>query len=242
MKVNADQIIRETIEAFNQSVEQKNKFALLTDLLDSVEYKELHSSPLVPLEIKIDIDAFCQEITKFDHKFQQWGSQHTNLPRYGLSIVNKSGKLIENDPINGSLFEWNKSNPSVPLFETDCTMPTEVLNLPSLAPLSVFNNYWARSNILKWGPGGEFKPHIDAVIPTPWIRLWGTTDYNNCKLRFYNNATGLMEIFENVDPGRLYIIDTTLVHDAYNNEGIVYQFFLSVFPSAKNIIKGLINV
>lgn len=234
MFVNEQQIIKDTKSAFFSSAIQKQKYNSIDKFVTEEQYKELHTNFLVPLDIKIDVDFFTQEIQKYNMYFEQWGKQHQDLPRYGLALVNQRGTLITGDPINGSLYEWNVNNPSDPILETDCCSPTPVMSLESLNPLSLFDGHWCRSNIILFKDCAEFKPHIDTLIPSPWIRLWGTTS-NSIKLRFSRNNQ-LLD-YGDVEPGRIYLIDTSLVHDARCNGEDGYQFFLSVLPSAYQLVK-----
>lgn len=236
MQINEEQIIKETKEAFLSSKVQQLRYNQIQDFINEDEYAELHTAPLVPLNIKIDPTRFENEILFFDVSFEQWGNNHQELPRYGLALVNQDGQLKDKDPINGSLYEWNVANPQEPLLELDCREPTDVMFLPSLKPLQIFDGHWCRSNILKFKEGAEFKPHIDTLIPSPWIRLWGTTN-NNTVLRFAKN--NYLEDYTEVEPGRLYIIDTSIVHDARCIKDQGYQFFLSVLPSAYKLLKQL---
>ncbi len=48
-----------------------------------------------------------------------------------------------------------------------------------------------------------------------------------------------MKSITGIESGRLYLIDTSQVHDAVSHDE-VYQFFLSVSPTALNIIKELL--
>ncbi len=239
MIVDSKQIIDDTLKVFYSSEAQRKKFSSLTDVVDQDSYHKLHPRFLTPLDIKIDCKLFEKEIAELSAWFEQWGTEHTHLPRYGLALVNQDGQLKEKDPINGSLYEWNSRYPDNPILETDCQQSTSVLNISSLAPLRLFDGHWTRSNILKWGQGAEFKPHIDAIIPSPWIRLWGTTD-TNLKIRSANVLTGEMVAEEQVEAGRIYIIDTSLVHDAVNYGNTAYQFFLSVKPTAVDLLNKLI--
>lgn len=238
MLVNTDSIIKETKAAFFSNDIQKEKYAQLTDFVSQSVYDDLHTTPLVPLDIKIDLNAFAAEISEYERYFEQWGNQHLELPRQGVALVNQYGHLQDNDPINGSLYEWNINNPTQPLLETDCKRPTEIMYMPSMKPLQVFKGHWCRSNILLWDKGAEFKPHIDTLVPSPWLRLWGTST-NSIKLRFAQDDK-LVE-HPDVEPGRIYLIDTSLVHDAYCDQEPGFQFFLSVLPSAVNIIKEKIQ-
>jgi hypothetical protein len=238
MIVDTEKIISDTVKVFNHSPAQQKKFAEIKSYISEEDYKVLHKNFLTPLSIKIDCELFLKEITQYSDHFKQWGKQHTHLPRYGLALVNQDGILKKQDPINGSLYEWNLNNPNNPIIESDCLVPTEVMKLQSLKLFSIFEGHWCRSNILKWDTSAEFKPHIDTVLPSPWIRLWGTTDPDNLNLRFANNKGELIKV-NGIEKGRIYIIDTSVVHDAvsYNN---VYQFFLSLLPSSVPILKTMI--
>lgn len=237
MKVDTKKIISDTLAIFGKSDAQKKKFAELTSYVSESDYAELHKSFLTPTSIKINCSQFLDEIKNYDNYFEQWGTQHTHLPRYGLALVNQDGVLKQRDPINGSLYEWNMRYPESPIIETDCKVPTEVIRLDSLAPLNIFKGHWCRSNIFKWGPSADFKPHIDTVIPSPWIRLWATTDVNKVDVRFDNGQGELVSV-QGLENGRVYIIDTSVVHDAASVD-TVYQLFLSVLPSAINILKDV---
>lgn len=156
MKIDKDSILQETFKAFDNP--------LFKEILDNNEtvniedYKRLHTKCLVPTNITIDTMLLKQEVQQY--KFSQWGNNHTHLKRYGLALVNQSGTLIDNDPINGSLMAWNQQNPDKPLLEIDCRKPTEVMSISSLDPLRVFDGYWTRSNIFKWDKDAYFStPH-----------------------------------------------------------------------------------
>lgn len=237
--IDADQIITNTKEVFFKSKIQKEKYSKITEFIDLEEYKALHKTFLTPLAIKIDVSNFLEEIKQFDNFFEPWGNEHRHLPRFGLALVNQDGSFKSKDPINGSLYEWNKNNPNEPIIESDCRSITPAMNLDSLRPLNIFNGHWYRSNILKWHEGAEFKPHIDAIIPSPWLRLWGTTSSTDMEIRFWNPSSKKMQAVYNIEPGRIYLIDTSLVHDA-ESFGDVFQFFLSVDPGCSKKIKSLI--
>jgi hypothetical protein len=206
--------------------------------LDQPRYQHLHRSFLTSTTLKIDVELFKSEIKSFSDYFFQWGKHHAELPRYGAALVNQDGILHNNsDPINGSLYEWNSLNPDHSIIESDCQMPTEIMNLPSLSSLDIFRDCWYRSNILKWNKGARFLPHIDNLLPAPWIRLWGTTS-SNISLRYWNNVE-MIEV-KNIVPGQIYIIDTSLVHDAESFEDDVYQFFLCVSTGAYDLLERLV--
>jgi len=237
MRVNSEEIIRLSKEVFLTSDIQKQKYNSLVGWIHEEDYTRLHPFFLTPIDIKIDVEQFNKEIVAYNDFFEQWGNEHLHLPRYGLALVNQTGELHHNDPVNGSLYEYNLKNPNNPLLETDFNQETEVMDLPSLRPLKQFSNHWLRSNILFWKPGAHFKPHIDTVVPSPWIRLWGTTT-DGIKLRYAVNDE-LVDTTE-VEPGRLYLIDTSIVHDAICEDASGYQFFLSCSTGLYGRLRRLI--
>ena len=70
-----------------------------------------------------------------------------------------------------------------------------------------------------------------------WIRLWASMD-PNLVVRFNNPITGELESID-FEPGRIYIVDTSIVHDAYATANNVYQLFLSVMPETTTLLKTL---
>ena len=234
MKINAQAIIDETIEVFEKSG-AADIYRSCKDLVGDEDYKRLHPSALTPTSILIDSDLFNNEIKQYNNYFEKWGTDHQELERYGLALVNQDGVLKTKDPINGSLMAWNRDNPTHSLLETDCVVSTPVMMMQSLSPLSILNGHWCRSNILKWQDTAGFYPHIDTIVPSMWIRLWATTS-PDIVVRFYNPKTGELEQFKDIELGRVYVTDTSIVHDAYATGNNVHQLFLSVLPSALDVL------
>ena len=148
--------------------------------INEEQYGKLHTAPIVETDIDIDIVAFKDEISEFE--FTQWGSTHTNYPRFGTPLVNTTGSMDEeNDPSRMPLDEHfikyqDKDNI---LFDHDIREKTPAFYMKSLKPLTdVFGEYMCRSAILKWDKMGHFKEHVDVKVPTPNLRLWGTTSKN----------------------------------------------------------------
>jgi hypothetical protein len=230
------QIIPNTVKVFTSNSLARKMQEL--PCVDEEKYKLLHKRFLTPLDIKINVDQFIKEIEYYNSFFQPWGNN--TLTRYGLPLVNYNGKYDnELDPTNNSLTDWNKKNPDNQLIETDFRTTTDVLNLSSLKSLRVFDGTWCRSNILKWNNGAGFKPHIDAIIPCHWLRLWGTTSAKSFELGYYKDNEWV--VVQDIEPGRIYLIDTVLIHKAKStSDETIYQFFISVDPSAINLIERLI--
>ena len=232
--IDADSIIKSTVEVFEKS----GALNRVLETVDADAYRALHTAFLVPLDIKIDVDTFLKELQPYQNYFEKWGKDF-DLPRYGLALVNRSGVLHTPDVVNQSLMEWNKHNPDKPCLEIDFIDPTPALKVQSLKALRVFNGRWCRSNVFKLEKGAEFKPHIDTVVPSMWLRLWGTTNAEKTTVRLYDPVSKDMKRVEGIESGRIYLIDTSVVHDAYADD-TVYQFFLSVKPSAYAIVSDLI--
>ena len=83
-----------------------------------------------------------------------------------------------------------------------------------------------RSSILYWKEGANFSPHWDVMLPAINLRLWGTDNPDSMSLRYKDNNE--MIECENIEAGRLYLIETSTIHDARCVEGELYQFFISL--------------
>lgn len=193
--------------------------------IETLEYNKLHTAPIVETDIDIDIEQFKLEIEQYKDKFSHWGETHKSFPRFGLPLVNLTGSLNEeNDPSRMPLDEHfmihqDKDNITM---DHEILTKTEVCDLPSLKPLmDVFAQYLCRSAILKWDSMGHFKKHIDVTKPAPNLRLWGTTS-NEMQLKMGGN------IINNIKPGKIYIFDSSLEHEAHATGNNVYQFFIGL--------------
>ena len=204
---------------------------LNTELIGGTAYSNLHPQFLTPLNIDIDIAKFRDEMNAYT--FHIWGSNRPELiTRTGLSLVNLDGKLSSDDISNGPVDMHNKDHPNDVYIESDFLQHTAALDTSeALTPLLCFD--LCRTSILKWQIGDDFLPHIDVRLPAVNLRLWGTDAPENVSLK-YKEGDNMIEC-ENVEAGKLYIIDTSIIHSANATNGQVYQFFIGLLPSAKNI-------
>lgn len=201
------------------------------------EYYSLHTDYIVPLNLKIDIDLFAKEIEKFKLKFRQWGEEHIQYPRYGISLCNLTGNLDDKiDPTCYPLDRWAAKYPFAKFWDHDFRKITPVFDLSSLKPLHQFKKNLIRSNILLWHKTGHFKPHSDTNPNLiTHLRLWGVNvDDEKYLLRYGTH------IVKNFEPGRLYLIDTIKNHDAIAFDDNVYTFFIAVDLDAISLIKNLL--
>lgn len=162
------------------------------------------------------------------------------LDRYNFIVKQK----YEDTPENFIEFYNNVKNNNIDNLITELHFKnkTPALDIPSLTPLNDIKKYMTRSCILKWGKMANFKPHFDTWHPVKWLRLWGTTSPEKMYLRYlseetddgfcmYNGITKKHEIYveeKNIEPGRLYLHDSLLWHDAFAFDEPVYQFFISL--------------
>ena len=230
MLETVQRVYHETEQVFNKTYAQRSKLSELAGL-GVEDYQRLHTAPLMPINARVITKNFLQDISEYQSYFVKWGKKHPHLPRYGLALVNQDGSIKQDDPVNGSLYEWNERNPDNPVFESDCQVKTPIFYLPSLNSVRTMDINWCRSNILKWERGAEFLPHIDTFMPSPWIRLWGCSDADSIELTFYDKSGSIVPHCP-IESGRIYIIDTFLVHTAKCVGDTCYQYFLSALPDA----------
>lgn len=208
--------------------------------LDHSLYSHFHPTNFQPLDLKIDIPLFERQMEEYSLAFREWGGPRKNIGRYGLPLLNQNGSLHNNpEPACYPLDQWNKENPDNKLWYPLMAEPTEVLSLSCFDPLEPIKEYMLRSCILKWNTGANFVPHTDQTLPSDVIRLWGTNDPKNMSLRFDKSGKYVhpfdvskteyeLEEVKDVEAGRLYLIDTCIIHDATASADNVYQFFIAL--------------
>lgn len=193
--------------------------------LDDNIYWQYHQNFLTPTKIKIDCDLFEKEIEQYTSFFQPWGTHRPdqNEVRFGLPLINHTGEYKDKCKSIQAFDKHNINYPDDPIFDPDFTVKTEPFFMNSLKVLEPIQNLMIRSAILKWYKGADFKKHIDTILPTAYIRLWGTNQPDNIMLRY--NVDGEMIECRNVERGRLYLIETSAEHDALCTNDLCYQFF-----------------
>lgn len=186
------------------------------------KYYELHKEFLQPTNIKIDVDLFNNEITQYNHLFRQWGYNRPHNPRYGISLFNFDGNI--RSEVDYGCCPLDTAPPELQLKEKDFKVKTEVYtNMKSMRVFDPIEKHLIRSNILLFHKGANFTPHVD-VCPLPGynLRLWGNTDPDNYIFNYYGNVA------KDVEPGRLYLTDTSLWHTALSLANWNYTFFIAL--------------
>jgi len=213
------------------------------DFIDEESYKKIHTKHLVPLNIVIDSDLFELEIQKYHGDFTYWGigrEKNEGRIRHGLGLTDLNEPLPfdpPSNPITTPLDKWMYKYPDYPLFDADFSKINSYFKgLNSLEEyLKLFYNYHMRSCILWWNGGHGFVPHIDTDVPAPQIRLWGTNDPEHYVFNFWNGKEYVRE--ENIERGRLYLCDTSIMHEAHSTAKNVYTFFFSLHPDSYDLVK-----
>jgi hypothetical protein len=193
-------------------------------------WDEMHTDYLVPLDIVVDMDALEEELK--DIEWQKWvnpSQDFTDRPNYAYALTD--GKIEGATYWPNDL--WNMEHPDQPLIDTDFDTETQFFKFSeSLTWLyEIFAGYWARSHILRWDDMGHFRPHVDTPIPAINYRLWATNKPEDYVIRFEGKT------IEGLEKGRVYLIDTSKVHEGWSTNENVLTLFLSVNTKAKKIIE-----
>jgi len=214
------------------------------DSLSIEEYNTLHEGKfIIPLDYKIDIELFGKEIQDYRLAFRRWGEKHMHVPRFGIPLTNLNGDLRNNpEPCCYPLDQWCDANPNSKYSDQDFNVPTELLDCSCFDVINELKEYMIRSCVLYWGKDAYFMPHVDTWLPSKILRLWGTSDATKQDLRHYydyngNDTTKGYKIIDNIESGRLYLMDTSLMHtgNAFDN---VYQFFIALNVNAYNLLEN----
>jgi len=201
-------------------------------------YEELHTNFLVPLDIWIDGE---QEFKEKSELFYIWGDNKPELKtRKGMALVNLDGENNSDDISIGPLDHHNRKYDDGLVNECylECHFkkPTPQLN-GACKELKQFD--LGRSSILWWQKDDNFVPHVDVILPTVNLRLWGSSN-TNIRLRSGPDSDNFKEAV--YEPNRLYLIDTSILHDAYAYDE-AFQYFIALLPTEKNykLLRELIS-
>jgi len=189
-------------------------------------YYRIHNQFLRPTSICVDVQQFETDMKSYHHLFRQWGYNRPHRPRYGISLFNLDGD-IRGDRDFGCT-PLDRQPEGYHYKENDFNTPTEVfLNSKSLRVFDPISDYMIRSNILLWHKHANFQPHLDTrPKPENNLRLWGTNDPSGYVFNYLGQEC------VNVEPGRIYLVDTTRWHWAEAIKDWNYTFFIALKNSA----------
>jgi hypothetical protein len=94
-----------------------------------------------------------------------------------------------------------------------------------------------RSSVIWWKKGSFFYPHIDARLPTPYLRLWGTNKPEKYIFTYLEGSNHRQPSGWN--EGQVYLIDTVKQHYAEALDDDVYTYFFCLDASAYDVVKEL---
>lgn len=172
----------------------------------------------VPLDVKINLSQFKQEIAKYDGQWQPYLPREGELnDRQGLNFVGLEGDT----PFDSiSLPEVMKRTGKTSMKETDFTVPTQLYHdLPSLHPLVNHFPELGRCTLVKVNKGGWFPMHRDSLmIGRHAFRIVAflTNTGHEC-YEWEHDYTR-----RSIEEGRCYYVDTRKAHrtHSYVNDSI----------------------
>jgi hypothetical protein len=167
----------------------------------------LNLGPFEPLNIRINIGQYLQEIKQFDNDWVDY-LPRTDRPnnRKALTLTNLPGKTHKDVP---SLAQASYAA-GRRLSELEFNQPTDVYNsCPSLHPFLEQWNPLGRTFIVQSNTGGYFVPHRDhPSMPRECFRL--IVFLNNCGPLQYDWLMDDRKM--NIQMGQVYYVNTRMTH------------------------------
>ena len=209
------------------------------EILQNVQLNQvlLSLGKVVALKIFMDSDLINKHIASFDSDFKLYNPRKTGYNRYGLSITSLEGGF-SGIPDLDSLMEYNKEQ-GTQYSERDFRKWTPFFKSckelqKAMAP---FHKSMGRSRVVRLNRGGFFPFHRDCVSLTPGcFRLLISLTPSDHFVFLLENERVFFQ------PGRLYFIDTQLIHSLFSFEErsdfVVFNIDLCE-DSVKAVIKNL---
>ena len=207
--------------------------------LDHDEFYSMQTKNFLPLrDIVINTQELDEQLAPYKQYFRNWGVNHLEkMFRQGIPLVNGTGNLDDEvDPTIWPLDQYNREHGTV-LRDNHFTTPTPILDLPCFDSLAPIKPYMLRSSVIWWKKGSFFFPHIDSVLPTGYIRLWGTNKPENYLFSYLEGSNHTQQ--DGWDEGQIYLCDTVKQHYAEALADDVYTYFFCLDSSAYDVVKEL---
>ena len=219
------------------------------DVVDLDTYVGLHSTPMVDLNIDIDLNLFNQQVEQAKNNFQPWGINPDKKNRYGLTLTDPDKQFSDfPDPGNWPLDIWTYYHPNDPLCDATIKNPNRwYYHFTSLRPVyDLFDDHICRTNITWWDRGGEFHPHIDCTVDRAInYRIWmsnKTGEDHHLRFATRDTSDGMVNLSNSLKPGRLYLLDTSVYHNGFATVNNVYTMLMSLQPTATHTLKNLMGI
>ena len=197
----------------------------------------LNLGPFEPLNIRIDLQKYMQEIAQFDNDWVDY-LPRTDRPnnRRALTLTNLSGKTHQDVP---SLAEASYAA-GRRLSELEFNEKTEVYN--ACTSLQPFLDSWqplGRTFIVQSNTGGYFVPHRDhPSMPRECFRL--IVFLNNCGPLQYDWLMDDRKM--NIQMGQVYYVNTRMTHRTISWVDNSQHLILNVPFTTDNIAKVIANL
>ena len=185
----------------------------------------------------VNVHDLNNKIKTFEEHFKYYNPRKKGYNRYGLSLTSRDGGF-SGIPDLDSLLEYNREN-GTNLDETDFRKWTPFFKACEELQkiMQPFQDFIGRSHILRLNKGGFFPFHRDSLdfIPKSFRLFISLSSYN----QFVFLLDDERMLFE---PGRLYFIDTQLVHCLFSFEDksdfVIFNMDLSE-KSVREVINNL---
>lgn len=219
--------------------------------IDSTVYNTIHSDlEFRPLNFTVDLEKFNSEVISLKDKFESWGVRKTELSRKGLALTDTKTKVkhdYESGPANWPLDVWNWYHPDKPLADVDFDQLSKYArHFESLKEImDTFAPYLGRTNVTWWNNGDHFTKHFDVSIERPVnYRLWmsnHTGHEHELWMGGRDKNDPMTQISLDMEPGRLYLIDTSRYHAGGATVNNVFSLLVTLKPSATDLLYRLLT-
>jgi hypothetical protein len=163
--------------------------------------------PIVPLNGAFEPRRVQSELQNFKDHWKPYNPRKPGLNRWGLSLTSLDGGM-SGVPDLDSLKEYNSLN-GTSYSEDQFTVRTPALmETPELRKVLDLLPPLGRSHLLRLGKGGFFPPHRD----TAWLEPECFRVFANLNFTRNSHSFVLDQRQYFLDPGCLFVINTTLAH------------------------------
>lgn len=203
----------------------------------SNELALLNLGPFEPLNIRINLGQYLQEIKQFDADWVDY-LPRTDRPnnRRALTLTNLPGKTHKDVP---SLAQASYAA-GRRLSELEFNQPTDVYR--SCTSLHSFLDQWqplGRTFIVQSNTGGYFVPHRDLPsMPRECFRL--VVFLNNCGPLEYDWLMDDRKMY--IQPGQVYYVNTRLTHRTISWVDNSQHLILNVPFTTENVARVIANL
>lgn len=203
----------------------------------SNELALLNLGPFEPLNIRVDLVQYMQEISQFD---QDWVDYlpRTDRPnnRRALTLTNLPGKTHRDVP---SLAQASYAA-GRRLSELEFSEPTDVYRAcTSLQPFLQMFEPLGRTFIVQSNTGGYFVPHRDhPSMPRECFRL--IAFLNNCGPLQYDWLMDDRKMY--IQPGQVYYVNTRMTHRTISWVDNSQHLILNIPFNTENVSKVIANL